>query len=546
MRADDRSRDVVAAWRARRGAPDVLGLLTDEWFPEERAFFDDQGYLSAAICGRRAGKTRGLVRDLLRDAITTPGFRGLYLNSTRGEAEKLAWYGNRNDGLVPLIEQLGLNVKLDGSKLTVRFPETDSWIFLRGADDEAELRKALGGAYHKVYFDEAQKIPPKLEKSIREVFLPALLDFKGKFRMTGTPVRVMSGLFYKVTQPDIKDRLPKWRVHHWDMLANPYWGSAKRIRGQTFVVWGDRDEVVSGPHEPGGLAAAIAGSRMTNGMLALQELLGGEKVAPLDSPIMQREGFGLWVREDAAFVYHVHKVPARELFYAPARMRPDGFPDVPAALQDLPWDWRDGQFSLGADIGFHPDPFALVLWGWHGHDPKLYEICSWSKTNLTSQKQADAIKAIRAHVAIGILVADAGGSARPAVAGWSEEFVERFGVPIHEADKHAKNMAIDMMNGDIVSGRIQLREGGELYEQMSQVQWSTIVSGTGKMIEDPTIPNDVTDGGLYSHRHSYAFRWRPEEKKLTPGTPEHTLREEREMEEHHETEGDDDEFNPYG
>ncbi len=545
MRADDRSRDVVAAWRARRGAPNIVASLTAEWFPEERVAFDDLAQLSAINCGRRAGKTRAVVKAHMRSLLTIPGYRGLYLNSTRGEAERLAWFGNRSDGFAALVQSLELPLKLDNSKLTIHNPATDGWMFLRGADDEAELRKALGGAYHEVTWDEGQKIPPKLALSIREVFFPALLDFGGRFRMTGTPARNMSGLFWDVTRPEKEKRLKGWNVHNWNLLANTFFGRAKLVRGQWFVVWGARDEVVSGPHAVGELEAAVMGARWTKGMLELQKLYGGPDVAPIDSPIMQREGFGLWVREDAAFVYHVHKVPARELFYAPARMRPDGFPDVARALEDLPWDWRDGQFSLGADIGFHPDPFALVLWGWHGHDPKMYEICSWSKTNLTSQKQADAIKAIRAHVAIGILVADAGGSARPAVAGWSEEFVERFGVPIHEADKHAKNMAIDMMNGDIVSGRIQLREGGELYEQMSQVQWSTIVSGTGKMIEDPTIPNDVTDGGLYSHRHSYAFRWRPEEKKLTPGTPEHTLREEREMEEHAERDEEDDEFNPY-
>ena len=543
MRISDRDRELVAHWRARRGAPDAIAQLTDEWFPEEREFFDNQAQLSAAECGRRAGKTRGVVRDHLRDLLTIPGYRGLYLNSTRGEAERLAWIGNRADGFRPLCEAMGLvqsgRVKLDGSDLSIHVPATDGWMYLRGADDEAELRKALGGAYHKVTWDEAQKIPPKLGPSIREVFFPALLDFGGRFRMTGTPVRNMSGLFWDVTRPEKERRLKGWSVHHWNLLANTFFGRAKG----RYVVWGARDEVVSGPHEPSEMAAAIAGARWTRGMLELQKLYGGPDVAPIDSPIMQREGFGLWVREDAAFVYHVHKVPKERLLYAPARMRPDGFPDVAKALEDLPFDWRDGMFSLGADIGYHPDPFALVLWAWHGHDPCLYEVCSWKKTHLTSQRQADAIKEVRAHVAIGILVADAGGPARGAVAGWSEEFVERFQVPILEAEKAHKHLAIDMFNGDIVSGRIKLRDGGELYDEMSQLQWATVVSGSGKMIEDPTLANHCADGALYSHRHSYQYRWRPEEKPLTPGTPEHTLREEREMEEHAEA-GDD--FDPYG
>lgn len=529
----------MEAWRKR---PAVASrLLTDEWFPEERAFFDDPSSLAAAICGRRAGKTRGVVRDHLCDLLTQPGYRGLYLNSTRGEAERLAWIGNRHDGFRPLIEQLGLNLKLDNSKLSIYNPATDGWMYLRGADDEAELRKALGGTYHKVTWDEAQKIPPKLGESIREVFFPALLDFGGRFRMTGTPVRNMSGLFWDVTRPEIDRRQDGWSVHHWSLTANPFFGRAKG----RMVVWGAKDEPVSGPHADHELDDAVRKARWEKGIVGLQTLYGGPEAAPIDSPLMRREGFGDWVREDAAYVYHVHKVPEEILLYAPARKRADGFPDVARALQDLPFNWMDAQFSLGADIGYHPDPFALVLWAWHGHDPNLYEVCSWSKTYLTSHKQADAIKAVRASVAIGILVADAGGSARGAVAGWSEEFVERFGVPIQEADKHGKHMAIDILNGDIVSGRVKLRDGGQLFEEMSQLQWSSVVSGTGKLIEEPTLANHCCDAGLYSHRHSYQYRWRPEEKKLTPGTPEHTIREERLLEEYAERD-DDDDFNPYG
>lgn len=545
MRFDsDHNRALVARWIQGKGAPDVVRALTDEWFPEERVAFDDPAQLVGVTCGRRAGKTRGIVKDHLRDLLTVPGYRGLYLNSTRGEAERLAWIGNRADGFKPLTDTLKLPLQLDNSDLTIHNPATDGWMYLRGADDEAELRKALGGAYHKVTWDEWQKIPPKLALSIREVFFPALLDFGGQFRGFGTPSRQRSGLAWDVTRPDKENRARGWSTHHWNLLHNTFFGRPKVIAGRTFVVWGARDEIVSGPHTDGELEAAVYGARWTKGMLELQKLYGGPDVAPIDSAIMLREGFGEWSAEDTSFVYHVHKVPAQKLLYAPARMRADGFPDVEAALLDLPWDWREAMYSLGADIGYHPDPFALVLWAWHPHDAALYEVCSWKKTHLTSQQQSDAIKAVRAHVAIGILVADAGGPARPAVAGWSAEFVERFGVPILEAEKAHKHMAIDVMNGDFATARIRLRKDGMLHEEMSQLQWSAIVSGTGRMVEDPTMHNHCADAALYSHRHSYQYRWRPEEKRHEPGTPEHTLREERLMAEHHE-EDEFEEFNPY-
>lgn len=532
------ARAVIARRAAGRASGvDHIAALTEEWFPEERTFFDDTAQLTAACDGRRAGKTRGVVRDHLRDLLTVEGYRGLYINSTRGEAERLAWIGNRGDGFKPLIESLDLPLKIDNTDLTVHNPVTGGWMYLRGADDEAELRKALGGAYHKVTWDEAQKIPPKLAGSIREVFFPALLDFGGRFRMTGTPVRNMSGLFWDVTRPEAEKRTKGWNVHHWNMLANPFFGRAEKRDGQWFVVWGAAAEVVSGPHAESEIDAATAGARWVKGILALQTLYGGPEIAAIDSPIMQREGFGKWVREDSNFVYAVHKVKEAELLYAPARMRQDRFPDVARALEDLPYPWREGYFSLGCDIGWYPDPFAWVLWSWHGNDPCLYEVASWRQTHLTSDEQVAALREVREHVAIGQIVADASGPAKPTVKGWSADWLLRYALPILEADKQHKYVHIDVWNNDIIAGRCKLRRDGALHEEMSQLQWATVVNGSGRMVEDPTLANDVCDGGLYSHRHSYQYRHVAKEPEIQRGSPEALRREERELEE----EMDDDE-----
>lgn len=534
---EDQARRLVAAWLQRKAQPDIIAALTEEWFPEERAFFDDQSQLTAAECGRRAGKTRGVVRDHLRDVLTVPGYRGLYINSTRGEAERLAWIGNRADGFKPLIERNKLlkadggPLEIDNTDLTIHNTATDGWMFLRGADDEAELRKALGGAYNKVTWDEAQKIPPKLGLSIREVFFPALLDFGGRFRMTGTPVRNMSGLFWDVTRPELDKRVPGWKVYTWNLLNNPFFGRAKVIGGRLFAVWGAFDEVVSGPHTSADIDAAIMGARWAKGMIALQTLYGGPEVAAIDSPIMQREGFGRWVREDAAYVYALHKVPKSRVLYAPHRSRADGFPDIARALLDLPFDWRDAMFSLGCDIGWNPDPFAFVLWSWHRNDPSLYEVASYRKTHLTSDQQVACLREVQAHVNIGLIVADASGPAKPTVKGWSADWVTRYNLPILEADKQHKYPHIDLMNTDIHRGHLKLREDGPLYLEMSELQWATIVTGTGRQVEDPTMPNDVCDGGLYGHRHSYQYRWHPEEQQPAKGSAEALLREEREIEE---------------
>lgn len=503
--------------------------FTSEWFPEQRAFYEDLARLVAAICGRRAGKTRGGNRHFVRQAMRTQHGRFLYLNSTRLEARKLAWIGARGDGMKSLVERYKLNAICNESDLTIHFPEIDSWIYLMGADDEAGVSKALGLPYHEVWWDEAQKIPSKLAPTIRDVLMPTLLDYRGRLRLTGTPIRNMAGMFYDVTQPTVSARRRGWSVHHWNLLANPFFGRPEERDGQWFVIAG-AGEVVSGPHALGELEAAVVGARYTRGMLDLQELLGGPEVAPLDSPTMRREGKGEWVHEDSNHVYAVHKLRRDWLCYAPARHREDGFPDIAEACKDLPgWPDREYLFALGADLGTR-DPFAFCLWAWSLADPVLYEVASWSRSGLNYDEMAARMHEVAGVVRIAVTTADAGGGGKPAVMGWSTVWQDRYRLPIIEAQKKNKEQAIGMYNADLLNNRMRMREGGALLEEALVHQWSSVISATGKRIEDPTTSNHVLDGSLYGFRESYHHRYREPPPKILPGTPEWVLREERELE----------------
>lgn len=481
-------------------------------FPEQRRAWADQSRLTTVLCGRRSGKTKGGCEEMVLEAATTPGGRFLYLNSTRDECERLAWVGLKQDGMESLTQRLvnpdgsRLRVHANQQKLTLHFPDFGSWIYLRGADDEAEVRKALGLAYHKVWWDEAQKIPSKLSKTVQEVMMPTLLDFGGRFTLSGSPVRNMSGLFYDTSRPDSR-RLTEWALHEWCLLDNPFFGATRE-------------------------------ERMRNGMLDLQKLLGGPNVAPLDGPIMRREGWGKWTYEDAAFVYDVHKIDAKRLVYAPARKLANGFPDFAAALEDLPgWGEVDYFTGIGADIGYSPDPFAICGIAWNLRDPNVYELGSWSSTKLDSDEQAKIIRAVRDIIRPCVAVADAGGSARPTIAGWEKEWVARYGIPIVPAQKSHKHGAIARYNADIVNERWRFREGSTLLDELGQVQWATVRSAGGRLVEDPTIPNDEADASLYAHRGAYHFRYREEEDAPEPGTAAWDQREEeqllRQLEESH-------------
>lgn len=535
--------------RARAATNALVDGFTGEWFREQRNFFNDPAQLVAAIDGRRAGKTRGGNRHFVRSAMKQEHGRFLYLNSTLDECRKLAWVGARGDGMKSLVERYKLPAVCHDQTLTIEFPEIDSWIYMRGAEHEDDVTKALGLPYHEVWWDEAQKIPPKLAPTIRDTLLPTLLDYEGRFRMTGTPVRNMSGLFWEVTQPNLALRQRGWSVHHWNLMSNPYWGRAESRDGKVYIV-ALVNKVVSGPHDPNDfteLEALVRDARHKYGMLALQELLGGPEVAPLDSPTMRREGFGEWVYEDANFVYWAHKLRREELCFAPARRREDGFPDVMKAMSDLPGkkDGRDYFCAFGNDLGTR-NAYAFTLYAWSLQDPILYEVASFKRPGLNYDQMGAHMREVGEQVRIGVTTADAGGGGKPAVMGWSLTWKDRYRLPIIEATKHNKYGAIQMFNTDLVGGRIKLREGGELLGEMLLHQWSSVVSSTGKMVEDPTTPHDVLDSSLYAHRESYHHRYRPEPEKPVPGSQEAVTREELELESAHCEQDDDATYGAYG
>lgn len=492
--------------------------IADEWFPEQRSFYDSKARLLAVIKGRRAGGTRGLAGHYIRQAVTVKGSQLLYINSTLDECRRLFWIGMQSDGVYSLVQKYNINAEPDRTRLTLHFPDSDSWIYCRGAKDETELSKALGSAYTEVTWDEAQKIRPTMSMTIREVLMPTLLDFGGRLRYVGTANRQQSGVFWDITQPDTKKRTGGWEVHHWNMLANPHFGRAVMRDDGTWWVYALKlDAPVSGPHTKTAIAAAVSAARMKYGI----EQLAHDLDVPVDSPIIQREGFGVWTPEDSAYVYAIRK--SANPYYAPAHVREDGFPDVQACLLDLPGDWTEYTFSMGGDLGFR-DAFALHCWAWHHADPNLYEVFSWKRAGLDSDQQFNAIKEVREILPLGQIVVDAGGIGLQVSVAWSKIFVERYNLPIEPAQKDQKASFQDVYNTDIANGRCRFREGGETAEEMMMLQWSKLVSGTGKQIEDPTQDNHALDASLYAHRASYAYRSRPEDKPPAVGTAAHFAR----------------------
>lgn len=515
MKLDDRTKALLDQRReaaAKRAiAEKCAAELRAFYHPKQAAFFRSKHKRRATRKTRRAGVTTGGCRELLARAIEHPGFRATYVASTRIEARARAWVNDTANGLVNILREFGEavdgpgveRVKLGGIVVEVREAElalefeNGSRIELFGADNIRAVGKKRGGAKHVVWVDEAQDFV-HLEAFYKGVVYPALRDFKGECWITGTPGRDCAGMFYDITKQDETDgpRLPGWELHEVSIIDNPFFGATEEERWEA----------------------------------ATGEALREHGWSP-DDPDFLREMRGLWVRADARYVFKVHAVPEHRLCYAPARYASDGFPDIEAALADLPmWGRRTYFLALGADLGTRDD-FAFVLWAWSLEDQTLYEVVSWKKAGLDYDEMEHHLVVVRETVPIGVVAADSGGGGLGAVKGWSKRWQARYSVPVEEADKSGGvEMQVKMMNNDIRREKLRLRKGGVLHGEMKLLRWAKVRSATGRLEVDPATPDHACDAGRIGFVHCYHHRARVPEDKPPPGSQARHDIEEREHE----------------
>jgi hypothetical protein len=521
----DRARALLAERRARRlraelqvKAAQAASELRGIFYDKQQAFFRSQHRRKATTKTRRAGATTGGCSELLARALTLEGhraeqgFRASIIYATRVEARTKAWKNDTKSGLVDVLSRFGTYIpgksatvyELGGQRVTVRESElaldfeNGSRIDIFGCDSEDDLGRLRGNAKHVFWIDEAQD--PRFSHLIFDLYkgtiVPAAADYRAETWLTGTPGKDLAGMFYEVTRDD-EHRLTGWEVHALSVIDNPYFGSTPEER------WKE------------------------TALRALEENGWTE-----DEPDFQREWMGRWVKTDARFVYAANVVPIHELLYAPERLCPDGFPDVLAAMRDLPgYPERPYFLAMGNDLG----TYAFALHAWSLHDPILYEVASYKRRDLDYDDMVACIIAVRDLLHVSILVADAGGGGKQAVMGWSKKIVERYGLPIIEATKTNKHTAQDVYNNDIRKRRMRYRgtpdKPSPLLQELLTHRWLPKRSSTGKLEEDPSTDNHCCDASLYAHRESYHHRFREQELQPQPNSAEWLQREERDLEE---------------
>lgn len=409
--------------------------------PPQVAFARDPAKRKAALCTRRAGKTTAASRMLLKAALDRPGTISVYITETRKVAKRLLW-----DELKRCHADHTLGIVFNETDLEARLPN-GSQIWLTGAKDEGEISKLRGPKYALVILDESASFRAHMEKLVREVIGPALMDLGGTLVLTGTPGPRFEGLFYDVTCPTSPKYAKGWSLHRWTWRDNP-----------------------SLPDPENHVRLEMENNGWTH-----------------QSPGYLREYEGKWVRLDGELLVNG---------YSPERN------DVNA----LPAHVTDWHYLLAIDPGARVRT-GFVVGAYSPQVPDLYlvhaEGLSHQGTLLSvvPDEIAAQAKLLKERFDPERVIMDCGGLGQS----FAEEFQQVYGLQVEATDKSQRLTALEFFNGDLRAGRVKvLPQASEMVEE-----WSTVRADPKTRWAEPGVRIDLLVAGLYLHRSSRHYWFQP-------------------------------------
>ena len=173
--------------------------LLNSLFPHQRDLVTDPSEYKAALCPRRAGKSRCILVYALHTALTIPDSKILVLARVMRQARGVYW-----NEVKKICRDFAIKAHFRNMPLNIELPN-GSFIQFGGADTSEEVDKYRGQGFDLVAVDECKSYPlPLLRELLLEVIEPALLDRRGSLVLIGTPGPVMGGPFYAVTTGDVE------------------------------------------------------------------------------------------------------------------------------------------------------------------------------------------------------------------------------------------------------------------------------------------------------------------------------------------------------
>lgn len=172
----------------------------------QQEFHDSPARFHLIVGGRRVGKSRMALMELIRHCIDTPKAHAWWVAPTIAMAREVGWeeFKELADDLGPVIESIHETL------LRVRFIN-GSVLYFKGADNESSLR---GRGLTYLVLDEAAFID---EDAWKRALRPALADRGGKCLLISTP----NGRNWFYSQASFAHSNASWEYAHWPTWMNP-------------------------------------------------------------------------------------------------------------------------------------------------------------------------------------------------------------------------------------------------------------------------------------------------------------------------------------
>jgi hypothetical protein len=219
----------------------------------------------------------------------------------------------------------------------------------------------------------------------------------------------------------------------------------------------------------------------------------------METPQFRQWYLNEWVIETDKLVYKFN--PDRNLF------------------RDLPHpDSKGWHYVLSCDLGWEDDT-AIVLSAYHDNDSTFYILKTFAQKHMTFdavEKKLLEFLNDKRHPVNSVII---DGANKQGV----ETMTMRSNIFFEYADKLGKVDHIEIMNGDLIQGRVKIHvDEHDLMSEMMALVWKT----QGDKIvypkkEHPSLPNHRTDAMLYGWFNGWHFLASPAKKALMPGTPEY-------------------------
>lgn len=318
----------IAKQELQRRQEDRLPNVLGECFTQQLDFINSPAKRKILCLPRRSGKSTATAIYLIWMALTNPGCKLIYVNTTKGEAKNVIWH----DVFETIFIKLGIKAELVDSKNEIRF-DNGSIVYLHGIDaTPKEMNKLRGKKFALAVIDECQSYTQDLRQLILQVLTPTLADTNATICLIGTPGNQMG-------------------EHYWWVLNRP----DTPEKGWSFFTWTWKDN----PH------VKVNMQKQVDEMLSHNPLIA-------KTPWFRQEYLGEWVPETDARVYK----SAEENYI---EQLPDGF-------------LSGATFVLSIDLGYYDATAFLVAAYNKKYSDKLYILHSKKQSKLTITAVAQQIK----------------------------------------------------------------------------------------------------------------------------------------------------------